>query len=74
MPASEKRERIVRVWFGGVVVAKYQAMSEPAAAYARAMDQRYPGLRITNDLAPLGGPQLRRMPGERLWDAAPALT
>lgn len=72
MPVSE--ERIIRVWFGRTAVAKYQAMPDPAAAYAAAMDRRYPGLRITNDPAPAGGPELRRMPGERLWDEAPALT
>lgn len=73
MSASTK-ERIIRVWFGQTVVAKYQAMPEPAAAYAAAMDRRYSGLRITNDPAPANGPELRRMPGERLWDEAPALT
>ena len=67
-------ERVIRVWFGQTPIAKYQAMPEPAAAYAAAMDRRYPGLRISNDPAPADGPELRRMPGERLWDEAPAIT
>lgn len=67
-------ERVIRVWFGHTAIAEYQAMPEPAAAYAAAMDRRYPGLRISNDPVDDTGPELRRMPGERLWDEAPALT
>jgi hypothetical protein len=68
-------ERVITLWFGSRIAGRYQARPEPAAAYASAMHRRYPSLRVTNDPAPaVDRAALRRMPGERLWDEAPALT
>lgn len=60
-------DRVVRVWFGSTVVARYSAAAEAAADYAAAMDRRFPGLRISDDPALPEDAELRRMPGERLW-------
>lgn len=66
-------QRVVRVLFGQKVVAEYKADEVAARGYAAAMYQRYPGLRITNDPFSDETPELRRMPGERLWAPEPAV-
>jgi len=72
--SSAKR---VRVWFGRHVIATYVAEPDQAERYARAMAQRFAGLRITIDdhasrfdpLLPLrAGWDRPPLPGERLTD------
>lgn len=65
--------RRVRVWFGEHVVADYAAEPDRAAQYEEAMQRRYAGLRVTNELLPLtrlSGPP-PALPGERLWELTP---
>lgn len=45
----------VRVWFGHTAIADYSGDTEQAECYARAMDRRFPGLTITNEIVPLNG-------------------
>lgn len=51
-PESKHR---IRVWFGEHVIADQTFDAEHAARYAAAMDRRFPGLKITDDLVPLLG-------------------
>lgn len=61
----------VRVWFGDHVIAKYTAERDAAARYAEAMDRRFAGLKITNDIVPAPIPGALRLPAEMLWDVTP---
>ena len=65
-PSSAKR---IRVWFGRHVIATYVAEPDQAERYARAMAQRFAGLRITvDDQASRFDPLL---PIRARWDRAP---
>jgi len=64
-------QRRVQVWFGRHAIATYVADPELAQRYAAAMDRRFPGLRITNDVVPPAPAALSPLPSERLWDLAP---
>jgi hypothetical protein len=59
-------QRHIQVWFGSHVIASYKA--EPAAAerYAAAMDRRFAGLRITNELVPVPL-SAQPLPSDLLW-------
>lgn len=68
---SEESRRI-RVWFGDHVIADYRAAPELAERYVAAMKDRFAGLRITNEPAPVpDDAPPRPLPGERLWTLAP---
>lgn len=47
--AMPNRQRRVRVWFGSHVIATYVGDPGEADRYARAMAQRFAGLRVTID-------------------------
>jgi len=63
----------VQVWFGDHVIAKYTAERDSAARYAEAMDRRFAGLKITNDIVPVGTQPERALPlpSRRLWEITP---
>ena len=52
MSDTIERHRI-RVWFGAHVIADYSGDREHTDRYAAAMDRRFPGLKITDDIVPL---------------------
>lgn len=45
----------VQVLFGAHVIAQYTGERENAHRYAVAMDRRFPGLKITDEIVPLPG-------------------
>ena len=54
--ATLERHR-VRVWFGQTAIADFIGEAELAHRYAEAMDRRFPGLKITDDVLPLNASQ-----------------
>jgi hypothetical protein len=66
--ATEQRH--VQVWFGSHVIASYTAEPALAERYAAAMDKRYPGLKITNELVPVPSSAQPLQP-ELLWGTVP---
>lgn len=63
----------VQVWFGSHVIADYRADREHAERYAAAMDRRFAGLKITDEIIPVGTAPERALPlpSERLWGITP---
>nr|WP_109509386.1 hypothetical protein [Nocardioides speluncae] len=61
----------VRVWFGAHVVADYVADPKAAERYARAMRQRFAGLRVTCERAASSTVVAKPLPSERLWELTP---
>lgn len=71
-PQTAER-RHVKVWFGSHVIAQYIAEPALAERYAEAMDRRFAGLAITNELVPVGVIPERALPlpSQRLWGTTP---
>lgn len=65
--------RHVKLWFGSHVIGEYVGTPKAAERYAAAMDKRFAGLRITNDLVPPGTTPERALPlpPKRLWGNTP---
>ena len=49
-PMEISPQRRVRVWFGQHAICDYRADADLATRYAAAMNRRFAGLRITNQL------------------------
>ncbi|MGC4938026.1 hypothetical protein [Kribbella sp. DT2] len=64
-------QRRVRVWFGDHVIADYCAEAALAERYAEAMERRFAGLQVTNEVVSGDGSTARPLPNERLWDIGP---
>lgn len=65
--------RHVKLWFGTHVIGEYVGEPEAATRYAEAMDKRFAGLEITNELVPPGESPVRALPlpSKRLWGNTP---
>jgi hypothetical protein len=65
--------RHVKLWFGKHVIGEFVGDTEHAEQYAKAMDRKFGGLRITVDPVAPGETPVRALPlpAKRLWDNTP---
>jgi hypothetical protein len=66
-------QRHVKLWFGSHVIGEFVGDVEDAELYAKAMDRKFGGLKITVDPISAGETPVRALPlpSKRLWGIAP---
>lgn len=66
--STDTGQQWIRVWFGEHVLADYTAESAVAGRYAKMMEQRFMGLRVTSDPLPDDQASTEPLPRERMWE------